>query len=227
MTTPNLALPELVASQAQKEVTHNEALAIIDALLCGGVINRTQTSDPTSPANGDCYIVSATATGAFTGHENHIAHYYSGSWRFYTPKEGWNLRVKDEDIRVEWTGTAWDDTATFGPRTDTFSQCLKIRRNNTVVGSIDNNASGIRVKATANGNAGLVNDSNNGLTVTEAGSAAFNLPVKLLGALVSALPTAADHTGALIYVSDETGGATPAFSDGTNWRRVADRAIVA
>lgn len=30
----------------------------------------------------------------------------------------------------------------------------------------------------------------------------------------------------LIYVSDETGGAVPAFSDGTNWRRVTDRAIV-
>ncbi|MCP4612093.1 MAG: hypothetical protein GY845_25630 [Planctomycetes bacterium] len=32
--------------------------------------------------------------------------------------------------------------------------------------------------------------------------------------------------GGLIYVSDETGGATLAFSDGTNWRRVQDRAIV-
>lgn len=33
--------------------------------------------------------------------------------------------------------------------------------------------------------------------------------------------------GGVIYVSDETGGATLAFSDGTNWRRVSDRAIVA
>ena len=30
----------------------------------------------------------------------------------------------------------------------------------------------------------------------------------------------------MIGVSDETGGAVPAFSDGTNWRRVQDRAIV-
>lgn len=29
--------------------------------------------------------------------------------------------------------------------------------------------------------------------------------------------------GAQIYVSDEAGGAVPAFSDGTNWRRVTDR----
>lgn len=31
---------------------------------------------------------------------------------------------------------------------------------------------------------------------------------------------------AYIYVSDETGGSTLAFSDGTNWRRVQDRVIV-
>jgi len=30
----------------------------------------------------------------------------------------------------------------------------------------------------------------------------------------------------VIYVSNETGGATLAFSDGTNWRRVQDRAVV-
>lgn len=29
-----------------------------------------------------------------------------------------------------------------------------------------------------------------------------------------------------IYVSDESGGAIPAFNDGTNWRRATDRAIV-
>lgn len=40
------------------------------------------------------------------------------------------------------------------------------------------------------------------------------------------LPAAADVPRTLIYVSDEAGGAVPAFSDGTNWRRVTDRAIV-
>ena len=42
---------------------------------------------------------------------------------------------------------------------------------------------------------------------------------------VAGLP-AATTAGGFIYVSDETGGATMAFSDGTNWRRVQDRAIV-
>lgn len=32
--------------------------------------------------------------------------------------------------------------------------------------------------------------------------------------------------GSMIYVSDEFGGGVPAFSDGTNWRRVTDRAVI-
>ena len=43
---------------------------------------------------------------------------------------------------------------------------------------------------------------------------------------VSTLPDAASNKRKLIYVSDETGGAVPAFSDGTNWRRVTDRQVV-
>jgi hypothetical protein len=43
---------------------------------------------------------------------------------------------------------------------------------------------------------------------------------------VAGLPSAASNTRGMIYVSNETGGAVPAFSDGTNWRRVTDRAVV-
>jgi len=30
----------------------------------------------------------------------------------------------------------------------------------------------------------------------------------------------------MVYCTDETGGAIPAFYDGSNWRRVSDRSIV-
>lgn len=42
---------------------------------------------------------------------------------------------------------------------------------------------------------------------------------------VATVPAAAP-AAQMIYVTNETGGAVPAFSDGTNWRRVTDRAIV-
>ena len=50
-------------------------------------------------------------------------------------------------------------------------------------------------------------------------------PLGLKTCLKAALP-AATPAGQLIYISDEADGATPAFADGTNWRRVADRAVV-
>jgi hypothetical protein len=49
----------------------------------------------------------------------------------------------------------------------------------------------------------------------------FVLPSYTTGTLPSA-----SISGAMIYVTNESGGAVPAFSDGTNWRRVTDRAIV-
>lgn len=49
--------------------------------------------------------------------------------------------------------------------------------------------------------------------------------VQLPSYVVADVPVATTAAG-MIFVSDETGGAVPAFSDGTNWRRVTDRAIV-
>lgn len=37
---------------------------------------------------------------------------------------------------------------------------------------------------------------------------------------------ASNHTLGFIWISDETGGAQPAYSDGTNWRRFSDRTII-
>ena len=48
----------------------------------------------------------------------------------------------------------------------------------------------------------------------------------LVSYTVVGLPTPVGVAGKMVYVSNESGGAVPAFSDGTNWRRVTDRAIV-
>ena len=49
MSTSNLNLPYIAADQAQKHVTHNEALRMLDALLHLSVISKTETSAPASP----------------------------------------------------------------------------------------------------------------------------------------------------------------------------------
>lgn len=43
--------------------------------------------------------------------------------------------------------------------------------------------------------------------------------------MVASLPNAG-IPGQMIYISNESGGSTMAFSDGSNWRRITDRAVV-
>jgi hypothetical protein len=55
----------------------------------------------------------------------------------------------------------------------------------------------------------------------------FAAPPKLPSYTVAGVPSASTYgAGSLIYVSNESGGAVPAYSDGTNWRRVTDGAVV-
>ena len=54
-----------------------------------------------------------------------------------------------------------------------------------------------------------------------------NGPARVGSYMVAALPSASGNgAGAIIYVSDESGGPVMAFSDGTNWRRMTDRVVV-
>ena len=80
--TPLIGLPLLEASQAQKHVTHNEALLLLDAMVHLAVISRVLATPPASPADGDRYLVAASATGDWLGHSGHIAFREAGAWRF-------------------------------------------------------------------------------------------------------------------------------------------------
>lgn len=63
-------------------------------------------------------------------------------------------------------------------------------------------------------------------TYTSLGYFFLKSPRGLPSYTVALAPTASSWEGHEIYVTDETGGAVPAFSDGTNWRRVTDRTII-
>ena len=51
-------------------------------------------------------------------------------------------------------------------------------------------------------------------------------PAMLPRYTVATLPAAADWAGAQVIVTNDVGGQVPAWSDGINWRRVTDRAVV-
>jgi hypothetical protein len=88
--SPNLALPYLLAAQAQKHVTVNEALRILDALVQLSVL-EARAAPPASPAAGLRYLVTATATGEWAGWEGSIALRDDTAWRRLIPQKGWLL----------------------------------------------------------------------------------------------------------------------------------------
>ncbi len=94
----HLKLPFLEAAQAQKHVTVNEALRALDALVQLVVKSRALSAPPTTPAEGDRYIVAPAATGAWTGAEGKVAAFVDGAWAFFAPEAGW--RAFDEAARA-------------------------------------------------------------------------------------------------------------------------------
>ena len=107
--TANLGLPCIEGSQAQKHVTHNEALRILDTLVQLAVLDRDLTAPPASPAEGQRWIVKTGATDAWAGHDNAVAAWQDGNWQFSMPQLGWLAYVVDEGTLLAWDGSAWGD----------------------------------------------------------------------------------------------------------------------
>ena len=106
-TTTILSLPLILPAQAQKHVTHNEALATLDLIVQLSVINRTLTTAPALPAVGDRHIVAAAATGPWAGQSGRIALFSQTGWQFTAPLLGWQAHVLAEGQTAVYDGVAW------------------------------------------------------------------------------------------------------------------------
>ncbi|APE45037.1 hypothetical protein BOO69_17685 [Sulfitobacter alexandrii] len=339
-TSPSLALPYLQPAQAQKHVTHNEALRILDAVTQLSVLSATLDTPPALPEEGDRHIVGPGATAAWAGQEHDIAIWVDSTWQFFAPRPGWRADVTPTGETLRFDGTVWvapalaelqnlesvginasadgtnrlavssdatlfthdgsghqlklnkaaeGDTASvlfqtgFAGRAeigttgaDDFT--IKVSADGTsflraihiepVTGTITiGEASGTRnllvlahdapsVQVRNTGGSGgasfiMTDDPSGGdwkFKITGAGD--FKLrneagaqdvlkidmlsmvtshfgPVQLMDYTVATLPdAAAAGAGAQVFVTNEAGGAVPAFSDGASWRRVTDRAVV-
>jgi hypothetical protein len=101
-------LPLLAVTQAQKEITHNEALTRIDALL--HPVAEAELATPPVPGDGDigkCWLVAGSATGAWSGKTMQLAVWVGGSWRFCQPSPGMRLRVGPTGVERYWDGSIW------------------------------------------------------------------------------------------------------------------------
>ena len=110
--SPLLALPYLASAQAQKHVTHNEALSLIDGLLHLSVISRSLSTPPGVVVDGDRYLVAASPTGDWLGQAGLVALRMEGAWRFLTPRKGWRLWVEAENLLLVFDGASWVGSST-------------------------------------------------------------------------------------------------------------------
>src|SRR5215217_4462475 len=112
--TPRLALPHIAAGQALKHITHNEALQRLDALVQPIVVSTSLTTPPSTPLDGEAYVVPAGASGAWAGHTDEIAAWQSNALAFFDPAEGWQVFDHATDSLLAFSGSAWAAIASSG-----------------------------------------------------------------------------------------------------------------
>lgn len=106
-TSARLSLPFLLPSQAQKHVTHNEALLILDALVQAGITEFDATTPPQAVAEGALYALGANPTGDWAGEGGKLAVRTETAWLFVPPAEGWRAwDLTNGGLRV-YSGGTW------------------------------------------------------------------------------------------------------------------------
>lgn len=119
------ALPLLVAGQGQKDIVHNEALTILDAII-HPVVQSMHADMPATPVVGHCWLVPFAAAGDWIGKDGDIAIWTAGGWRFsnlpmstrvwvisengfaYRGVHGWKLEKAAERIEAPIGGSVID-----------------------------------------------------------------------------------------------------------------------
>lgn len=100
-----LGLPYMQAAQAQKHITHNQALERLDVLAQLTVESFSQNSPPSMPSEGQIWIVGESPAGAWAESSGKLAAWSNGGWLFINPQNGWQaasgreLRLYDDG---EW-----------------------------------------------------------------------------------------------------------------------------
>ncbi len=115
-TSAILGIPYIASQQSQPDVTHNEAVSLLQIILAGGAITIGDNTPPVSPVEGDTYVVGDTPTGDWAGRANAIAGFFLNQWLFVpgndsngTPivmgpdQEGLSIWSKTDDGLFVWT----------------------------------------------------------------------------------------------------------------------------
>lgn len=168
----NLQIVHVEQNQSQKEVTVNQALNRIDAILNVGAIDRAVNNPPSSPMLGDLYIIGNSPTGDWSGQGDNIA-FYDTSWQFISPKAGMTIWVIDKALHYTFDGSGWivgsnnliqSNFIAF----DSQDSDLQLRLNKVTAGNVNSLLYQTNFVTTAE--VGTISDNNYQIKVTNDGS---------------------------------------------------------
>lgn len=263
-STANLNIPFVKASQAQKHVTVNQSFEIMDTVVQLSVLSRTAITPPSTPADGDRYIVPDGSTGTWSEETNNVAVWSDNTWIYFPPVNGWRAWLEDEEKFIVWQTNSWmpmplstteledldyvginatadtgnrlrarTDLVTFEAETDDIRQVLN--KNSA------SDTSSLIFQSAALGVAelGLTGDNDFHLRLSDDGTnwnyalstdstsreCYFHAPISLPQYSKNSLPSST-FQARIIYVTDATGGATPAYCDGSGWKRFSDNSTI-
>lgn len=111
--SPRLSLPLIQPSQAQKHVTHNSALELLDVISQLHVLEKDAEVPPASPVNGDAYALGAAPQGAWAGQGGAIALRSNGGWLFIAPRNGWRLWDEASEELFVRKSDSWQPLSTL------------------------------------------------------------------------------------------------------------------
>ncbi|MEM1375777.1 MAG: DUF2793 domain-containing protein [Pseudomonadota bacterium] len=107
--TTRLELPYIMPSQAQKHITHNEALRALDAQIHLALKGVNVDTPPAEPMEGDAYYVGDSPNGDWEDAAERIATFQDGSWTYHEPKSGWLAYDLSGQKLLIWNNDAWED----------------------------------------------------------------------------------------------------------------------
>ena len=105
--SPRLSLPFILPSQAQKHVTHNEALTRLDIAVQLAVEGINASTPPPCPRRGRSGRSALRPPGTWAGQADTLAAFVNESWLFVTPGEGWLALDKSDGRLFRRAGTGW------------------------------------------------------------------------------------------------------------------------
>ncbi len=107
--SPRLDLPYLQPAQAQKHVTHNEALRALDLVVQLSLAALNSTVPPAAPDQGEIHALGASPTGDWSGQAGRLAAWIDNAWHFVTPGIGWQAWDQGSGQIKVWNGSDWID----------------------------------------------------------------------------------------------------------------------